>query len=71
MQLFESKLTKGARLLWQRAVAFSPRRSGGTVHIYADVIRVWSVVADHDRLHRAVVQVARSIARGRCLGRPI
>lgn len=52
--LFEARFSKAGRILWQRAVAFSPRRSladkGRAGRIYSEVIRIWAVVFDHDRL---------------------
>jgi len=48
LQLFEARLSKGARLLWELAIAFSERRSkAGT--IYAQTIRVWSVAVPNHR----------------------
>ena len=79
IQLYEAKLSKGARIVWELAVAFSPRRSedadrrlganasesgvkGG--RIYAEVIRVWDIVLQHDNLLRAIGRIIRSHNRG-------
>lgn len=69
--LFEAKLGKSARILWERAIAFSPRCSalsdnkyenGGG--IYTEVIRVWDVVFDHDTVPRKIKNIVRSYNRG-------
>ena len=77
IQLYEAKLSKGARILWELAVAFSPRRSedadrrlganksvvkGGC--IYSEVIRVWHIVLRHDNLQKVIDRVVRSHNRG-------
>ena len=70
IQLYEIKLSKGMRIIWEVAVAFSERRSEMTFmddenrKIYAEIIRVWDVITDHDNLHRAVKRIARSNVRG-------
>ncbi|XP_071941655.1 TPR and ankyrin repeat-containing protein 1-like [Antedon mediterranea] len=80
IQLFEIKLTSGARILWQQAIAFSPKLSvnpearltetqqefGGVTggRIYAEVIRVWDVVPDHDNVSHAIDVILKSIDRG-------
>ena len=69
--LFEAKLDKSARILWERAIAFSPRcseltdkknekRSG----IYTDVIRIWDIVLDHDTVPRKIKKIVHSYNRG-------
>ncbi len=69
--LFEAKLDKSARILWERAIAFSPRcsalpdnknetRSG----IYTEVIRIWDIVFDHDTVPRKIKKIVRSYNRG-------
>lgn len=76
LNLFEAKISKGARILWERAIAFSPKLSeknsveeDGPVEehaqIYAEVIRVWDIVLLHDNLYHRIQRIARSHARGR------
>ena len=69
--LFEAKLDKSARILWERAIAFSPRCSalsdnknenGGG--IYTEVIRIWDIVFDHDTVPRKIEKIVRSYNRG-------
>lgn len=72
--LFEAKLTKGARILWEKTVAFSPRCSqDGQIRdhmgqseglIYSDIIRVWDVVLDHNALEHRIENIVKSHNRG-------
>ena len=67
--LFEAKLSKGGRIIWQVAVQFSPRRTEAHRNpIYAQVVRVWEIVPDHDQLtqtiKRCVKEIERSDERG-------
>lgn len=65
VDLYEAKLTKGARILWELAVAFSERRSSQNAAVYAQTIRVWKIVLDHDNLSREIEHVAIAHRRGR------
>ncbi|XP_021354477.1 TPR and ankyrin repeat-containing protein 1-like [Mizuhopecten yessoensis] len=73
LRLFEAKLSKECRILWELAIAFSPRLSesaegedlavrGG--RIYSEVIRVWNIVFDHDHIDRCVKSIIKSHNRG-------
>ena len=79
MKLFEAKLDKAARIIWELTVAFSPRRSetinsdiahkkgsglSNSGRIYTDIIRIWDIVFDHDNLDRCVNNIRKSISRG-------
>ena len=72
-KLFEAKLTKSARILWGYDIQFSDSctrrankdRIGTPVHIYSEVIRVWDIVLDHDKIHHAVQNVLKSMERGK------
>ena len=76
IQLYEAKLSKGARIVWELAVAFSPRQSEDAdqcleanasdsgVRIYAETIRVWDIVLSHDNLLRTIDRIVRSHNRG-------
>lgn len=67
--MFVFYCTVGSRILWELAVAFSPRlsetaerrlqtESGPTSQpvrggrIYSEIIRVWEIVLDHDKIYR-------------------
>ncbi|XP_053215483.1 TPR and ankyrin repeat-containing protein 1 [Podarcis raffonei] len=70
IQLYEAKLDKGARLLWELAIDFSPRCSEAaekiienensthptekTGRVYTEIIRIWDIVLDHCKLNRAI-----------------
>ncbi|KAL3888640.1 hypothetical protein ACJMK2_001005, partial [Sinanodonta woodiana] len=57
LQLYEAKVSKGGRVIWELAVAFSPRLNemaaqpvtGGK--IYSEIIRIWDIVLDHGKLN--------------------
>ncbi|XP_061443726.1 TPR and ankyrin repeat-containing protein 1 isoform X2 [Rhineura floridana] len=70
IQLYEAKLDKGARMLWELAIDFSPRCSENaekiienklsthptekTGRVYTEIIRIWDIVLDHCKLDRAI-----------------
>ena len=67
--LFEAKLDKSARIIWERAIAFSSRctDSNDTNEnngIYTEVIRIWDIVFDHDTVPRKIKSIVRSYDRG-------
>ena len=74
IHLYESKLTKGQRILWEETVAFSGRLSDLPENrlkeetlegrIYSDIIRVWDIVLDHDKLQRSIDHIVKSHDRG-------
>ena len=68
--LYEARLTKAARLLWEKAITFSSKLTGLTsTPVYTQVIRIWDVVLDHDTLERKIKacteQILLSYRRGR------
>ncbi len=71
--LYEARLTKSARILWEVVVQFSPRCSAtsdhknptsNVRHVYSEVIRIWDIVLDHDNIHLCVQNIERSHERG-------
>ena len=72
--LYESKLTKGQRIIWEKTIAFSGRLSdkpelrlneaNSKGRIYSDIIRVWDIVLDHDKLERSIEHIVKSHDRG-------
>ena len=74
IQLYESKLTKGQRIIWEKTIAFSGRLSdkpelrlnveNSVGRIYSDIIRVWDIVLDHDKLDRSIEHIIKSHDRG-------
>ena len=68
MLLYETRLTDAARILWECAVAFSPRYSNEEndrkAKIYSEIIRVWDIVFDHDNVPRKIENIVKSYSRG-------
>ncbi|OXB56796.1 hypothetical protein ASZ78_001366, partial [Callipepla squamata] len=80
IQLYEAKLGKGARMLWELAIDFSPRCSESAEKImeteqtkslpeksgrvYTEIIRIWAIVLDHCKLNRVLDSICLSYNRG-------
>ncbi|NXK91621.1 TRNK1 protein, partial [Formicarius rufipectus] len=80
IQLYEAKLNKGARMLWELAIDFSPRCSESpekimeteqakslpekSGRVYTEIIRIWAIVLDHGKLNRALENICISYNRG-------
>ena len=74
IQLYESKLTKSHRIIWEKTIAFSGRcsenpelrlnKENSAGRIYSDIIRVWDIVLDHDKLQRSIEHIVKSHDRG-------
>ena len=74
IELYESKLTKGQRIIWEKTIAFSGRcsekpelrldKKNPEGRIYSDIIRVWDIVLDHDKLQRSIDLIVKSHDRG-------
>ncbi|XP_074431507.1 TPR and ankyrin repeat-containing protein 1 isoform X2 [Larus michahellis] len=80
IQLYEAKLDKGARMLWELAIDFSPRCSESAEKImeteqtkslseksgrvYTEIIRIWAIVLDHCKLNRVLDNICISYNRG-------
>lgn len=63
---YEAKLDAAKRIIWEVAVTFSERRSRGdeASAVWAEVIRVWTVVEDHDDISAEVEKVVVAHRRG-------
>ena len=63
LELYEAKLTKSDRILWEVAIHYSKRSTeiSHVQHVYSDVIRVWRIVLNHDRIHHGVQQIERCV----------
>lgn len=59
-ELYEARLTKSDRILWEVAIHYS-KRSTEVHHVYSDVIRVWKIVLNHDHIHHGVKQIERCV----------
>ncbi|XP_076985962.1 TPR and ankyrin repeat-containing protein 1 isoform X2 [Tamandua tetradactyla] len=80
IQLFEAKLDKGARMLWELAIDFSPRCSENpekiismerNMHsteksgqVYTEIIRIWDIVLDHCKLSDSIRAICSAYNRG-------
>ncbi|MEE6465610.1 hypothetical protein FKM82_006620 [Ascaphus truei] len=80
IKLYEVKLDKGARMLWELAIDFSPRCSEEPEHImsnehssrsseksgrvYTEIIRIWDIVLDHCKLNNAIEGICCAYNRG-------
>ncbi|XP_044311040.1 TPR and ankyrin repeat-containing protein 1 isoform X2 [Varanus komodoensis] len=80
IQLYEAKLDKGARMLWELAIDFSPRCSENaekiiendqsthpmekTGRVYTEIIRIWDIVLDHGKLNRTIETICTAYNRG-------
>ncbi|KAL9962912.1 hypothetical protein ACROYT_G032063 [Oculina patagonica] len=68
MLLYETRLTDAARIIWECALAFSPRYSDkdtkSKTTIYSEIIRIWDIVFDHDKLSHAIENIVTSFIRG-------
>lgn len=64
IKLFEIKLDKAVRIIWEKAINFSPRFNNICVVecdvIYSEVIRIWDIVLNHDRIHACVENITKS-----------
>ncbi|KAI5944999.1 TPR and ankyrin repeat-containing protein 1 [Manis javanica] len=80
IQLFEAKLDKGARMLWELAIDFSPRCSESpekimatewnshstekSGQVYTEIIRIWDIVLDHCKLSDSIRAICNAYNRG-------
>nr|KAF6421423.1 hypothetical protein HJG59_018697 [Molossus molossus] len=80
IKLYEAKLDKGARMLWELAIDFSPRCSknpekiiateqsshsmGKSGQVYTEIIRIWDIVLDHDKLKDSIRAICSAYNRG-------
>ena len=80
LQLYETRLTRSASLVWEVVVQFSPRCTNKVIleglsstisaaprviHVYSEVIRIWDVVSDRDQLSHCIRHIEKSHDRGR------
>ncbi|XP_022800232.1 TPR and ankyrin repeat-containing protein 1-like isoform X2 [Stylophora pistillata] len=74
IMLFEAKLTRASRIIWELTVAFSAKCSNdpelrmqmetSAGRIYSEIIRVWDIAADRDGLMAKVESIVKSHDRG-------
>ena len=74
IMLFEAKLTRSSRIIWELTVAFSAKCSNdpelrvqaktNAGRVYSEIIRIWDVAADRDTLMKKVENIVKSHDRG-------
>ncbi|XP_019502697.1 PREDICTED: TPR and ankyrin repeat-containing protein 1 [Hipposideros armiger] len=80
IRLFEAKLDKGGRMLWELAIDFSPRCSENpekiiatersshftekSGRVYTEIIRIWDIVLDHKKLSDSIKAICNAYSRG-------
>ena len=68
ISLYETKIDSASRIIWEVAIAFSPRRSSVDQNFCEQVIRVWDIVLDHDNLSRSIDQTIERIEKSHLRG---
>ncbi|KAL7553044.1 hypothetical protein ACHAWF_016289 [Thalassiosira exigua] len=68
INLYETKIDSASRIIWEVAIAFSPRLSSLDQNFCEQVIRVWDIVLDHDNLSRAIEQTIERIEKSHLRG---
>ena len=80
LKLYEARLNRHSRLIWEEAISFSPRCSMSKKFnsltddcaekgaVYVDKIRLWDIVLRHDETEKNVERIRKSHERGQqCL----
>ena len=80
IRLYEAKINKGARILWEVSISFSARCSMNQDYsletellsekgvVYADKIRIWNIALQHDEVPKMIDNIVHSHLRGKdCL----
>ena len=69
LQLYEARMTKAARILWEKAISYSAKLTGtSSIPVYCEVIRVWEIVLDHDNLNRRIKYCTEQIEKSHLRG---
>ncbi len=79
IKLYESRYSKAYRIIFEVAVQFSPRLTKQTTtqktqstkkeYFYSEVIRLWDIVRDHDKLDRSIDHVVDCIKKSQSRGK--
>ena len=76
--LYETRFSKGGRVIWEVAIQFSPRLTAKETfegdkkqYVYTEVMRLWAIVPDHDNLERELKKIENSRSRGQTAAKPI
>ena len=73
-KLYEMRFTRAGRIIFEIAVQFSPRLTKpvgekSREYIFTEVIRLWDVVSDHDKLNRSIDHVVKCIKKSQSRGK--
>jgi hypothetical protein len=60
LRLFRTNFSKGGRIIWERAITYS-----AVLSCYCEVIRVWGIVADHDKQSMTIQKIQDSHRKGK------
>ena len=69
-KLYELKVDDSVRIIWERAIAYSPRLSlkdssqNKPAELYTEVIRIWSLVVKHDNISTHVKHIETANKKG-------
>ena len=69
-KLYELKVDDSVRIIWERAIAYSPRLSlkdssqNKPAELYTEVIRIWSLVVKHDDISTHVKHIETANKKG-------
>ena len=69
--LYELKVDDSVRIIWERAVAYSPHWSlmassqNHPAEFYTEVIRIWSLVVKHDHINTHIKQIETANIKGK------
>ena len=65
LNLYRAKMSKGGRILWEKAVQYSPRQTDlPDKPIYVQVIRIWQIIPLHDSMKSCIKHIESSFTRG-------
>ena len=70
INLFESNITDGSRLIWEECIEFSPQLTKKysslkkRVKIYSQRIRIWDIVLEHKKINKSVRRIEKSHKKG-------
>ena len=65
LELYETRLTDSGRIIWQIAIQFLPpskaQSACGNKYFFTEIIRVWDIVLDHDKIHQCVANIEKNV----------
>ena len=61
--LYEARYSKASRVIFELAIQFSTRHSTKGNYVYSEVIRLWDIVRDHDKLKKRIEHILSCIKK--------